>query len=131
MAFTYDPSTDAGFVRLLIRDTDVFTPANQLFTDAEISAFLTREGGVARRAAAAALESLAVDQVMVLKVITMLDLSLDGAKVAAGLRAQANDLRALAEIEAAASGGFDVAEMVVDQFTARERTWDEMLRGNL
>jgi hypothetical protein len=131
MAFTYDPSTDAGLVRLLIHDTDDLVAANQLFTDAEITAFLTLEGNVVRRAAAAALESLAANQAMVLKVITMLDLSLDGAKLAAELRAQAKALRAQAEADVAASGGFDVAEMVVDQFTARERTWKEMLRGNL
>jgi hypothetical protein len=34
---TYDPTTDAGKVRLLISDTDVTTP---IFTDVEIATFL-------------------------------------------------------------------------------------------
>lgn len=132
MAFTYDPTTDRGLVRLLIHDTDTATAANQLFQDAEIDAFLTLEGSVVRRGAAAALESLAANQAMVLKVMRLLDLSVDGAAVARELRMQAQVLRQQAEVDAAASGdGFAVAEMVVDTFTTREHTRNEMLRGSL
>ena len=133
MTFTYNPASgdNRDVVRLLIHDTDTATAANQLFTDAEIDAFLTLEGSVVRRAAAAALESLAANQAMVLKVIRMLDLSTDGAAVARELRMQATALRDQAEADAAASGGFDIAEQVVDAFTLRERTWKQAMRGAL
>lgn len=42
--FTYDPLTDIGEIRLLIRDKD---PKDFAFTDAEIRAMLTRGGSVA------------------------------------------------------------------------------------
>lgn len=59
MAFTYDPTTSRGLVRLYIQDTDTETAANQLFTDAEIDAFLSSEGDDVFAAAASALRALA------------------------------------------------------------------------
>lgn len=56
MAFTYNPSTDVGKVRLLIGDTDITSPK---FQDDELSALLTFENGEWGLAAADALESLA------------------------------------------------------------------------
>ena len=83
------PATaDMDMVRLLIADTgDV-----PLFTDNQIGAFLTLEGGV-KLAAAQALDTMASSEVMVSKVIRTLDLQTDGAKVAAELRARAAALR--------------------------------------
>lgn len=57
--FTYEPSTDAGYVRLLIGDTHVDEPSKQIFTDAEIDQFLSREGNNVKLAAAAAAEAIA------------------------------------------------------------------------
>ena len=54
----YDPTTTAGFVRLLIADT----VEPYLFTDAEIGAFLTRTEDNPYRAAAAAIRSLVADR---------------------------------------------------------------------
>ena len=59
MSFTYDPTTDRGKVRLLLGDTDTATAANQIFSDAEIDAFLSIESGEVYAAAAAGCESLA------------------------------------------------------------------------
>ena len=59
MAFTYDPTTDIGRVRLLAADTD---EDNFIFSDAELTVFLEIEGGSKRRAAAMALEALANDK---------------------------------------------------------------------
>lgn len=59
MAFTYDPTTDRGRVRLLVSDTDIVTAANQVFTDAEIDAFLAVENDELYAAAAAACRSIA------------------------------------------------------------------------
>jgi len=130
MAFTYDTTTSRGKVRLLIGDTDTSTVANQIYTDAEIDAFLSMEKSVVRRAAASALESMAASQAMILKVLKVLDLETDGASLAKELRAQAAILREQAEVDDASSG-WDYAEMVYDPFTRRERVWKENLRGNL
>lgn len=61
MAFTFDPTTSRGRVRLLIADTDDVTAANQVFTDAEIDAFLALEDGEVYAAAASAAESMAAN----------------------------------------------------------------------
>ena len=128
MAFTYVLSTARGKVRLMIPDR--ITP-NHIFEDDEIDAFLSIEGDNVKRAAALGKETIAGDQVMVLKVIRLMDLQTDGAAVARELRLQAQELRQQAEAEEANEdgGAFDIAEMVVDQFTERERIWKETQRG--
>lgn len=55
MTFTYDLTTDIGKVRLLIGDKNIAAP---VFTDEELSSFLTSEGSV-NLAAAIALEAWA------------------------------------------------------------------------
>lgn len=55
----YDPSTNAGFTRLLIADTD---EATYLFTEAEITAFLSRASDDPHRAAAMAIRALTSDR---------------------------------------------------------------------
>jgi hypothetical protein len=86
---TLDPTTDIGIVRLLITDVD---EDNLLFDDAQITAFLTLEGGV-KLAAAAALDAIARSEALVSKVIRTQDLATDGAKLATELRASASELR--------------------------------------
>ncbi len=92
MAFTYDPSTTPGVVRLLISDTAVDDPDRQVFTDSEIDVFLVLHANP-KRAAALALDTIAADLAMVLRVIKTQDLSTDGAKTADALRRQAQALR--------------------------------------
>ncbi len=77
-------------VRLLVRDTRSDRP---WFTDAEYELFLTENGGVVKLAAADAMMAIARDQALRYKVIRTLDLSIDGAKLAAELRASAAALR--------------------------------------
>lgn len=83
--------SDVDTVRLLT--ADISDPPAQLFTDDQLEAFLTLEAGNIRRAAAQALDTIASSEVLVSKVITTQDLSTDGAKVSAELRARANSLR--------------------------------------
>jgi hypothetical protein len=130
VAFTYDLDTSRGRVRLLISDVDEDTDANQVFTDDEIDAFLDLEGDNVRLAAALALETIARNEVMVSKVMRVLDLQTDGASVARELRFQAKELRDQAAelVDADAGLGFDTADLVVDQFTWRDRIWNEALR---
>ena len=123
MPFTYDPTTDRGRVRLLSTDVDSTDPC---FTDEEVDAFLTLASSSVLLAAAMAIESIARSEVLVQKVIKLLDLQTDGASVARELRMSAGVLRKQAE---AADETFDWAEMVQDQFTYRNKLIKESLRG--
>ena len=124
MAFSYNPAAiiSRDRVRLLIPDR--VTP-DHIFEDEEITAFLAMESDV-WSATAAALETIASDQAMVLKVMKLLDISTDGAKVSDALLSRAQMLRERSVSEAPS---FDWAEMVVDSFSARERLWAEALRS--
>ncbi|ROO82583.1 hypothetical protein EDD29_0063 [Actinocorallia herbida] len=109
-----DYSTAAGQVRLLIPDTNETYP---LLTDEQVDAFLGIEGGTVKRAAAAALESIATNEALVSKVIKSQDLSTDGAKVSAELRARARELRRQAdEDDATTAGELQIVDFV-DPFT--------------
>ena len=122
--FTYDLATQVGRVRLVVPDR---TTPGHVFEDEEIEAFLTLEGGV-RAASAMALETIAADQALVLKVMRLLDIQTDGARVAEALLKRAALLREQAEADAV---GFDWAEMVTNDFSARERLHKQALRGAL
>lgn len=90
MAFTYDPTTDRGRVRLLLTDIDEPTA---VFTDAEIDAFLDLENGSVKRAAAQAIDTNASNEVLASKVLKDHQLATDGAKAADALRKHAANLR--------------------------------------
>jgi len=123
MTYSYDVTTSVGQVRLLIPDR--VTP-NQVFENEEIEAYLALKGDDIRCAAAAALETIAADQALVLKVMTLLDVHTDGARVAEALLKRAMMLREQAEAD---STTFDWAEMVTTDFAARERIIAQDLRG--
>lgn len=89
-------NTPVGQVRLLIADLD---EASFLLADDFITGYLSLNNGSVRRAAASCLDAMATSEVLRAKVIKTQDLSTDGAKVAAELRAQAAALRAQAEAE--------------------------------
>lgn len=126
MAFTYDLTTDAGRVRLLVPDSDA---ASYVFDDDEVDTFLALETGV-KRAAALALETIAANQALTLKVIRLLDLSTDGARTSDALLKRADGLRKQADVDdlAVAGAAFDMAEMLIDDFQAREWLWNEAVR---
>lgn len=129
MTFTIDPTTDIGAVRMIVQDKEEITA---MFSDEEITKLLSMNGEDVRLAAAAALDIMASSQAMILKVIRILDLSTDGAAVARALREHAAQLREDAEkADGAEEGGlFDYAEMVTNAFTARQKVWNEVLRGS-
>lgn len=124
MTFSYDPTTDLGMVRLLIPDR---IGAEAFFADEELAAFLAFEGGI-RRAAAAALETIAADTAMVQKVIRIGTFSTNGPAVTEALLHRASLLRSQAEAADAlvigpdgqVVGDFEIAEMVLDPFGYRE-----------
>lgn len=120
-----------NIVRLNISDTDT-AAGKYIFDDKEIDAFLTVENGVLL-AAARALEVIAANEVLVQKRIEILDLKTDGPAEAKELRTIAKQWRdqvAAAEEAAvdAEDAGFDIAEVVYDDFGARQRFVNEVLR---
>lgn len=112
-----DYTSDRGRVRLLISDINENSP---VFTDPQIDAFLLLEGENVKLAAAQALDTIASDEALTLKVIKDRDLSTDGAAVAKSLREHAAALRrraaddvARAEQDAEDDGfTFDVVDIV-------------------
>lgn len=128
MAFTYVLTENVGKIRAMIPDN---TLATYIFEDDELEAFYAIEGDSLKRATALALETIASNEAMVLKVIKTLDITTDGAKVSDALLKRADKLRDQADDEeAAAGGGFDVAELVYDDFTYRERLVKQAQRGD-
>lgn len=110
------PETElVTIVRRLIADLD---PDEQLFTDDELGGFLDLNANNARLAAAEALETIAVSELLVSKRIRTQDLSTDGVAVSAELRALAERLRAAAA--SAEAEGF--AEVVVPHRRRPEAT---------
>ena len=102
-----DYTSDRGKVRLLIPDTD---ETALLLSDEQVDAFLSMESGV-KRAAAAALESIASNEALVGKVIKTQDLATDGAKVAETLLKRAATLRQQAdEDDPESGGGFEIVD---------------------
>ena len=94
MSFTTDLTTDIGKVRLYIHDLDVNNP---IFPDdTMIQAFIDAEGTL-KMAAAFALETIAGNQVLLLKCIQLLDLKTDGYKTAQGFLAVAQRMRDTAD----------------------------------
>lgn len=92
-----DFTTDAGKVRLLLNDVD---ESAFVFTNPEIDAFLSLEGGNVKLAAAQAIDTNADNEALASKVLRTQDLTTDGAKIADALRKRAAALRAQAEDEA-------------------------------
>lgn len=90
MAVTTDPTSPVGMIRTIITDLDQDAP---LFGDEQLQAFLALHDGGIRRAAAAALDTIATSEALVSKRIKTLDLSTDGPAVAQALRAHAEQLR--------------------------------------
>lgn len=146
MSFTYNfgANGQSDQVRLLIADTDSTHP---IFQDSEVQIALTMESsqnlfisGMATasgtptppainvssslRAAALLLDSLAANKSRLASIIELLDVKLSAKDAAIQLRATAKEYR---DTEAN-QGHFAIAEMVYDQFTARERTWKQFMR---
>jgi len=115
--FSYDLTTDRGKVRLNIQDS---VEAYEFFTDLEIDCFLTiagdLDGSTVLHASALALEAWASNQLLILKVVELLDVVTDGAAVAREMRMRAGVLRELA-YTTSTDAGFEIAEMALGHFS--------------
>lgn len=133
MTATYDLTTNTGKMRLNTFGDD---SENPIFQDEELQAFLDQEVHL-KLACARVLEVVASRQAYILKVITNMGLSTNGAALAAEFRAQAKALRDQVKEEQAAQDaasdatGFDIAEMVVDQNTLEDVILGSIKRSNL
>jgi hypothetical protein len=139
--WTYDPNTNFQIfaIRSMIPDTDVTHP---IFTDDELNFYLNQTGSMGiytssqnnptgsnigqpinqydyYYAAALAIDVIASSKARLAVITSMLDVKLSAKDVQAALHAQAESMRARSD----ESGAFAIAEMVQDQFSARERTW--------
>lgn len=120
-----DYTTAIGQVRLLVPDVEQLTSsvdpsadASYLFNDSQIQALLSLYANSIKRAAAQAKLILATSEALINKVIKTDDLSTDGAKLAAELRAQAAFLMSEADK--------DDTEDSYDSFTivGNSEAWD-------
>lgn len=102
-----------------------------LLSDASLQQLLTLEGNNDKLAAAAALDVIASSEALIQKKIELLDLKTDGPAVAKSLREHAKSLRdqVAAGVGEDPSAAFDWAELVVDDFSARERVYSQAVRS--
>lgn len=109
----------------------VITYRHTLLSDAALQELLTLEGNNDKLAAAAALDIIASSEALISKKIELLDLKTDGPAVAKALREHAKTLReqVAAGLAIEDANAFDWAELVVDDFSARERLDAEATRS--
>lgn len=131
MTATYDLTTVVGKIRLNTFGDDTDNP---IFADEELTAFYTQEQSNVKLACARVLNVVAARQAYILKVISNMGLTTNGAVLAAEFRAQATQLRreAAEEISAGVADsdptGFDIAEWVVDDNTLRDVVLNSAIR---
>lgn len=102
-------------LRLLINDPtgDPYDGGTTpVFTDPEITNFLTLESGNIKRAAAQALDVIASNEALVAKVITDRQITTNGDRVAKAIRDHANQLRAQADADDAKDGVEDYFDII-------------------
>lgn len=117
-----DYTLPLGRVRLLILDT-ADDPADRLFTEEQLDAFLDLNAGNVRRTAAQALLVISLSEALLSKKIRTQDLSTDGPAVAAELRAQAKVLRDEADAVDATAGSFFEVVPFCDPFKPEGAEW--------
>jgi hypothetical protein len=100
-------------------------------TDSYYTNALARHNNNVKRAAADACETIGRDQVLLLKVVRLLDSTLDGGAMGREMRLSAQQLRRQADDEEAREGddALEIVEMVTNQFGYRERMRSQFLRG--
>jgi hypothetical protein len=93
VAFTLDPTTDVGKVRILIHDSDASKP---LFEDDEITAILSLENSSIKLAAASLCASLATNRAKLAVIKERGDIKDDLTKMSAAFLAVAKEFRSQA-----------------------------------
>lgn len=129
-----DFTTPNGQVRAIIPDIDeenlIFQTAPPAGTDL-IDVYLTIEKGNVKRAAAMAIEAIARDEALLLKVIRMGIYEADGAKLANTLLESARMYRTQADTDELRDGedaGFEIAEQIGTSWQEAQHIWHEAQR---
>ena len=126
MTFTYDPTNNIGRVRRTLPDKDI---NNAFWTDEEIQSFLNDEDNNWRKATALALETMASDDLIVLKVIEVQNITTNTDRLMSAMLRRAERLREDAIKEEANDGdAWDVAEIIVTDAQYRQRVYNQALR---
>lgn len=129
MSYTYDPTTNVGRVRRTLPDK---VEEDAFWTDEEIDSFLIDEGNDWRRATALALETIASDELLVLKDIQIQNITTNASRHAKVLMDRAKSLRILAaEADAASGDAFDFAESIITDHQYKEKLYNSAIRGTL
>lgn len=115
-------------VRALIPDTEPVYDGETLFTDADITTYLTIANGNVLRAAAFAMTAIGNSEALINKVITTQDLATDGTKVADSFRKSADMLlRRADQIDRAENQNYfqivDYGTGWTDHAELTERNW--------
>lgn len=129
MTYTYDITNNIGRVRRTIPDR---VEADAIWTDEEIDSFLSDEGNNWRRATALALETMASDHLLVLKVIKVQNIETNTDRMASAMLRRAQALREQAkDAESDDGDAWDIIEMVTNQTQYEQAIWNEHLRGRI
>jgi hypothetical protein len=133
LAAAYTVDADLGLVTFVAAPAPgtqiVVAYQHTLISDTDLTTFLTLEGDD-RLAAADALDSIADQRAIVEGSIRLGDYQIDGSRVADSLRKHAASLREQVSTGVGADGAnWAVAELVVDDFSYRQRLINEALRN--
>lgn len=119
MPVQYANPSPTDMVRLLLADVD---PDNEVLSDDKLAGFLVIERGSVKRAAAQALNAIAISEALVSKVIKTQDLQTDGVKLSAELRARAGELREEAQTDEDDFTGWAVIDFQDPPISSAEAT---------
>lgn len=129
MSYTYDPTTNIGRIRRTLPDK---TEDDAFWTDEELQSFLDDEDNNWRRATALALETMATDDLLVLKVIRIQNLETNLDRAMTALLKRAATLREQASIaESTDSDAFEFVDMINNEWQLEERVLKQAARGVL
>lgn len=128
MSFTYTPGTDIAKLRMLIADTVSAPPPRPIFTDEELGDFIAMAGHY-WPAAAMAVNSIAINEVLVQKVMTIMGTQTDGAAMSKELRQLAKQIKEDYKEFLTSELGFATAEMPDGTFAYKEALCKNYMRG--
>lgn len=130
----YSLDTEVGLVTFVAAPGNgagiVVTYRHALLSNQQITDLLAIESNV-KLAAALALDTIASSEALIQKKMRLLDVQTDGPAVAKALRDHAAELRRQVAEGDPSVASFDIAEMVFDPFTRRERIIKQAERGVL
>jgi len=114
-------------VRLLTGDKGDEVEDNHIFTDSEMEDFLELNSGNVYYAAADALDAIASNAAYTLKVLTILDVTVNGNSTADAIRTSAAALRSKCDRDAANTIVCGVMSLTEPQLPTHWRPWWEAL----